>query len=199
MLWVSSPSVLCMLLHTEYLKAVLIVRRRNILTLSRRDLQRMSDLHFHLLLWCAITMADDGNNTAQLHPEEIRGGDGARLKCSRNSGISLFPPANLPHDLNRTWKSAQHRECHWHQREISDSVRTEFLGVCEEISGSLIPIYSALMCEGCFPPDFICPRTNSDSWESIWKFTGISLGIKRDTCQTVLTHNYSNYSLVNSS
>lgn len=28
----------------------------------------MSDFHLHLLLWCTISVADDGDNTAQLHP-----------------------------------------------------------------------------------------------------------------------------------
>lgn len=38
--------------------------------LSAGDLQRMSDLHFHLLLRCAISMSDDGDNAAQFHPEK---------------------------------------------------------------------------------------------------------------------------------
>lgn len=58
-------------------------RRTDTLMLNPRDLQRMSDLHFHLLLWCAISMADDGDDTAQLHPEWGRGVHGTIFNFSR--------------------------------------------------------------------------------------------------------------------
>lgn len=38
------------------------------------DLQRMSDLHLHLLLGCTVTMANDSNDTSQLHPGGSRVG-----------------------------------------------------------------------------------------------------------------------------
>lgn len=43
-------------------------------TVVTQDLQRMSDLHLHLLLRCAVTVANDGDDAAQLHPGVSRVG-----------------------------------------------------------------------------------------------------------------------------
>lgn len=40
--------------------------------LNLSDSQRMADFHFHLLLWRAVSVSDNGDNTAQLHPEGIQ-------------------------------------------------------------------------------------------------------------------------------